>query len=525
MKIRLFAAALAAVMSLSLLTACGDETDTKTTTTTEATTTTTEDVGTTTEEEGTTTSADDETTTVGKKTTTTKKPTTTTSKKTYRTLDKNTTTTAATTGDSVNNVTEPTATGSTTTTKKTVPPRQTKTTKNLDGIFPVKVEGNAEQRAAMINNDLKGKQKVKIASDRATVQAHDHTGYAFNHHPDIAIMNGTIYVTYTQSERHEDAPGQRVVVASSKDFFNWTDPIVCGPCTPNDLMPGTVTANVPSGFYSWNGKLYMYWAARRYGPDKFDNQGRFMTNGSLEGVDTVMLATSTDGVNWSEPMPFANPPGRPRLSLTGKWYCHFGLGMAWMDYGEEPDGLSWDHYAQMSGADRQDADKRVKALNGVLTENSMFESRDNTFHIMTRSEAGYLWHHESLDNGETWSGCYPTKFTSASSMWQFGNLPDGRVFGVGSSNIALGRYPLELWVSDDGINFDTCYILRDEYDLAHSPGEIFVPKGQNSHCYGWAKGGQYGYPHYAMDDEYLYVAYSRYKEMMEITRVKLSDIL
>ncbi len=421
-------------------------------------------------------------------------------------------------------MTDPTTTTtvSTTTTSRTVPSRTKKTQPDLSHIFPVKVEGNAEERAAMINNNLNGKQKIKIASDRATVQAHDHSGYAFNHHPDIAVMNGTIYVTYTQSKRDEDAPGQRVVVASSKDFFNWSEPIVCGPCLPNDLYKGSETANVPYGFYAWNGTLYMYYAARMYGPHKFDNQGRFQTNSDLEGVDTIMLSKSTDGVNW-ETMKYTNPPSRPRLSLTGKWYCHFGLGMAWLDYGEEPDGLRWDHTGTISVGDKQDADRRVKALNGVLTENSLFESPDNTFHIMTRSEAGYLWHHESLDNGETWSGMYPTKFASASSMWQFGNLPDGRVFGVGSSNIALGRYPLELWVSDDGINFDTCYILRDEYDIAET-GETFVPKGQNSHCYGWAKGGQYGYPHYAFDGEYLYVAYSRYKEMMEITRVKLSDI-
>ena len=513
MKIRLFAAALAAVMSLALFVGCDNKGDAGTTTTTEATTTTTEETTTTVD----TTTATDDTTAASKQSTTKKVTTTkaTTTKATYRTLG--TVTTEAT--DPIN-VTE-----STTTTSRTVPSRTKTTQPDLSHIFPIRVTGNAEERAQMINNNLNGKKKIKIASDRATVQAHDHTGYAFNHHPDIAVMNGTIYVTYTQSKRDEDAPGQQVVVASSKDFFTWTDPIVCGPCTENTLYPSSVTANVPYGLVAWDGVLYQYYAARMYGAHKFDSQGRFQANNDLEGVDTVIMSKSTDGGKTWEQMKSGGYSGMPRKSLTGRWYTQQGYGMKWLNYGEEPNGLYWRHSGSMEAADQNDANNRVKKLNGVLTESSMYESPDYGFHIMVRSEAGYLWHTESLDNGETWSGLYPTKFTSASSMWQFGNLPDGRVFGVGSSDISQGRYPLELWVSDDGINFDTCYILRDEYDLAHSPGEIFVPKGQNSHCHGWAKGGQYGYPHWAIDGEYMYVTYSRHKEMMEITRVKLSDIL
>ena len=523
MKIRLFAAVLAAVLSLTLFAGCDNGKDTTTTTTTETTTTTTaEETTTTVESEETTTTTEDATTKANKKTTTTKKATTTKGKVTYQTRPKTTTTVTTAPSDAPVDATQAT-TVSTTTTKKTVPPRATKTTKDLSGIFPVKVEGSAEERAKMINNNLNGKKKIKIASDRATVQAHDHTGYAFNHHPDIAVMNGTIYVTYTQSVHDEDAPGQQVVISSSKDFFNWSEPVVCGPCQENKLCAGTETANVPYGLVAWNGTLYQYYAARQYGPNKFVN-GKFQANAELEGVDDVMMSKSTDGGKTWEVMKYGTYNGAPRLSKTGRWYSQKGYGMTWLEYGKEPNGLSWDDVGTMGAADLNDAHARVKKLNGVLTESSMFESPDYSFHIMVRSEAGYLWHTESLDNGETWSGMYPTKFTSASSMWQFGNLPDGRVFGVGSSDISQGRYPLELWVSDDGINFDTCYILRDEYDIAET-GETFVPKGQNSHCYGWAKGGQYGYPHYAFDDEYLYVAYSRYKEMMEITRVKISDIL
>ncbi len=75
-----------------------------------------------------------------------------------------------------------------------------------------------------------------------------------------------------------------------------------------------------------------------------------------------------------------------------------------------------------------------------------------------------------------------------------------------------------------GSNYhDTCYILRDEYDIAET-SDLFVGKGRNQHCPGWSKGGEYAYPYAVMDDTYLYVAYSRHKEMIEVTRVKLTEI-
>ena len=70
--------------------------------------------------------------------------------------------------------------------------------------------------------------------------------------------------------------------------------------------------------------------------------------------------------------------------------------------------------------------------------------------------------------------------------------------------------PLHLYVSKDGYNFDTGYILRDEpYNQQRS---------------GYAKGGPYAYPEVLFAGEYMYVLYSKQKEVMEISRVKLSDI-
>ena len=532
MKIRLFAAVLAAVMLMSLLVACDNGKDTTTTTTTtETTTTTTEESATTTtvEEEETTTTTEDNKTAASKKTTTTKKSTTaqTTGGKWGVQTGNKTTAVTTTTKDSVANVTDPTTTVSTTTTKKTQGSRTKTTAPAWEKYFPVQVEGTPAERSLSINNDLKGKQKVKIKSDRATVSMHDCEKYTFNHHPGIALQDGRLFVSFSQAYNDEDSPGQRLVVAHSDDFFNWSEPVVAAPTMENTLVKGKETANMPASLFAWNDTVYYFYSTYSYGPTRFDKYDRFIANGSYDDMTSQswMVKSTDGGVTWSQPELYISAPGSmPYKSLHGQWICTFGYGIRWMDAGKEPNGLYWSGSGGVSGAQINAANVRLKGqtAHSALTEDAGYQSPDYVYHTMFRSETNYMWHSESYDNGKTWTDPEPSKFYTSWSMWEFGNLPDGRVFAIGSSD-PNSRYPLELWISKDGYNFDTCYILRDEVDIAETGG-LFLPRSKNQHCPGYAKGGEYGYPHAVMDDEYLYVAYSRHKEMMEITRVKFSDI-
>ena len=539
MKVRIFAAVLAAVMSLTLFVGCDNNSDTKTTTTTtETTTTTTEETTTTAEEETTTTIEDGKTTASKKKTTTTTKKettkaTTTGSKWTIKVGDdddKNTTAVATTTttkkDEPAVNVTEPIAT-TTVSTSKTSRTRTKTTAPEWEKYFPVKVEGTPAERSLSINNDLKGKQKVKIKSDRATVSMHDCEKYTFNHHPGIALQDGRLFVSFSQAYNDEDSPGQRLVVAHSDDFFNWSEPVVAAPTMENTLVTGKETANMPASLFALNGTVYYFYSTYSYGSTRFDKYGRFIANGGYDDMTSQswMVKSTDGGVTWTQPELYTSAPGAtPYKSLHGQWICTFGYGIRWMDAGKEPNGLYWSGSGGVSGAQINAANIRLKGqtAHSALTEDAGYQSPDYVFHTMFRSETNYMWHSESYDNGKTWTDPEPSKFYTSWSMWEFGNLPDGRVFAIGSSD-PNSRYPLELWISKDGYNFDTCYILRDEVDIAETGG-LFLPRSKNQHCPGYAKGGEYGYPHVVMDDTYLYVAYSRHKEMMEITRVKFSDI-
>ena len=134
---------------------------------------------------------------------------------------------------------------------------------------------------------------------------------------------------------------------------------------------------------------------------------------------------------------------------------------------------------------------------------------------MLRCHDGVVWMSESYDNGKSWTEAFPTNFKSDTTMANFGNLPDGRYYAVANPEITYTphRYPFCLYVSNDGYDFSKVYILRDEQKEPKDPA-----------TFNWTKIGAYAYPEVLVHGDYMYVAYSQFKEVMSLTRVKLSDI-
>jgi hypothetical protein len=50
------------------------------------------------------------------------------------------------------------------------------------------------------------------------------TAWFYSHHPSLAFFKGRYYAIWSNGRRDEDAPGQRVLIASSEDFQHWTEP-------------------------------------------------------------------------------------------------------------------------------------------------------------------------------------------------------------------------------------------------------------------------------------------------------------
>ena len=437
--------------------------------------------------------------------TTSKKATTSTVIQTTDTL-KTTIATNATTTQAVTTMTNET----TTTSRRTVSRRTTVATTATKPdfaqvTFPVTPKYTTPAlSAAAVNNRIDG-EKTKITSTCSLVAEYD-PNWAFAHQNGITYFKGKYYVGWSSGVRHEDAAGQRILVASSSDNCQtWSEPMVVA--VPQMGTHGQKTL-LFAQFVATDDILYVYFIEHEYGKSHFDSNGNFIAKDDMEVIASRSAAVFTsDGVNWTEQVEFGgNSNESPRQSLSGRWFSGAGDGLnIWDDKGEYR--VKWTHLST-----EQVADARSRGAQ-LLTEASWYQTDDYVMHMMLRSNAGYVWMSESYDNGETWTDANPTCFTTDHEMFNLGRLPDGRNYFVGNSTMEAGewrRYPLELFVSEDGYNFNKAYILRDEkYQMQQQ---------------GWSKGGYFGYPEVFIHDGYMHISYSKEKEVIEVTRVKLSDI-
>jgi hypothetical protein len=335
--------------------------------------------------------------------------------------------------------------------------------------------------------------------------------WTYSHHPHITFFNGRFYAIWSNGMVNEDDIGQRVLISSSGNFYDWTSAVPLA----ESLTGEVYTA---AGFHQHDGKLTVYIGKYEYKSDSvIDGQRLPGDNGHINTKLSAM--TTTDGVSWGDlvDMNVAIVPNHgPQPTNSGRLIISGNISYPYTD---DPAGLNnW----KMAGifppamtdniVDDSESFWKLRDLMGWsvgLCEGSFYQTDDGVLHMMLRSNEDYLWVTESIDDGVTWSSPEKTSFTDNATKFHFGRLPDGRFYYVGCPNPVTRwqRNPLVLSFSNDGIVFDQHFILADEHYEMKYPG--------------MHKGGDYGYPHTMINDGYLYVIISRQKEAVELLRVKL----
>ena len=345
-------------------------------------------------------------------------------------------------------------------------------------------------------------------------------GASYCHHASIAFFKGKFYALWSNGFEHEDECGQRVMLATSDDGVTWGKPVILvEPCEVGspDLC---LTAG---GLYTNGEKLQAYFGCYGYkNAGEGDVHGRVGVMG--KHFDTFLGHTSTvDGITWTkaERMDCTTVPNHPPMpTSSGRVIISGGF---LYPYSDNPDGDGPFIDAGIDGGvfgserpwDDSDSIQFVTKQNGwdcrLICEGSFFETDDKVLHMLLRSNSEWLWLTESRDDGVTWTPPVKTGFSDDNTKFHCGRLPDGRWYVVSCPITSKGaRNPLVISLSKDGEDFDQAYIIRDEkYD------QIFD---------GLYKGGLYGYPHTLIHGGVMYVIYSKHKEAIEITRIKISDI-
>lgn len=329
--------------------------------------------------------------------------------------------------------------------------------------------------------------------------------WLYSHHPYICFFKGQFIAMWSNGMKDEDAPGQRVVFAVSKDFKKWSEPkILAIPSAYNDSLHNVLTA---VGFYQYKNTLVAYFG--EYSP--------WRTNTRL------WAKTSKDGIHWSNAVDMhlpmnANlcpqPLNNGRLLICGNFtfgYTDDKTGLRnWKLTSFYPDSL----YREDNPATFYSPAEKLGLP--PLCETSFFQTDDNVIYSLLRVTGkgwkGRLWLTVSKDNGESWSLPKETNFTDNDSKFHFGKLPNGKFYYVGIPDTLhhYDRNPLVLATSADGKFFDKQYIIANS---------IYQLKKE-----GLWKGGQYGYPYTFIKDGYMYVIISRQKEAIEAIRFKLDQL-
>jgi len=341
--------------------------------------------------------------------------------------------------------------------------------------------------------------------EATTIFAPTEHDWKYSHHQSVTAFNHRLYAIWSSSERDEDSPGQRVMY-SYMDDTGWVRPRIL--FQPDIEPDGRLRILTAGGFYEHDGTLVAY--AGDY---------------SIDRKSTRLLARKTqDGRNWSEVRDLHVPvcPNHgPERTASGRLIIS---GNTAFPYTDDPTGLTgW----KMSGIypasmesfqDNPSTFWEVAKRNNFrnLCEGSFFQTDEGVLHMLLRSTGStwpppsfHLWETRSTDQGATWDTPRETEFTNTDAKFHFGRLPDGRYYCVGNP-VQVGRIPLVLSTSRDGIHFDRHYILGEQHYKRRFDGG--------------AKGGDYSYPHSMVYEGRFYVIVARQKETEELFSVALSDL-
>jgi hypothetical protein len=341
-------------------------------------------------------------------------------------------------------------------------------------------------------------------SDREHPETAEGLGWTYQHHPDIAVWHGRLYVGWNSCQRDEDTWPSRELISSSADGRNWSKPA--------EMFPqGVSTALRMYFFHAPNGRMLVI--AGLHANDK--NDGEKVTGGIV--VRELRADHSPGGVFTLRPpdRPVTNPPP-PFAASADKGFVEAcrqllsdHLYLEQQDYGALLDPglrMKWNDPANWSG----DALLKEEATNFGKAM-CFFERKDGALVGVGK----FGWVTVSRDGGGTWM--QPVRPASLVTGW-------GKVWGQRTSD---GRYvliynpdpkrrwPLVMLTSADGVTFRDPRALHGDLPPRRYDGKAKNPGA--SYLRGLSKWNDDG----SWKDAALWFVYSLNKEEIRVIRVPL----
>ena len=184
--------------------------------------------------------------------------------------------------------------------------------------------------------------------------------WSYSHHPSVTYFQGAFYAVYSNGMRGEDEPGQRLMIASSRDFIRWSVPQLLA--EPSDGDYGTKKILTPGGIRVCDGRLTVYYTEN-------DNDGT--SNARLN--PQLYAVTSPDGKTWTRPVSLGLaifPSHAPLRLSTGRLAMTCNRAFY---YSDDPAGLRGWHKCGTAAQD-QTGQVTFEQIRPSLCEGELFES-------------------------------------------------------------------------------------------------------------------------------------------------------
>ena len=240
--------------------------------------------------------------------------------------------------------------------------------------------------------------------------------WSYSHHPSVTYFQGAFYAVYSNGMRGEDEPGQRLMIASSRDFIRWSVPQLLA--EPSDGDYGTKKILTPGGIRVCDGRLTVYYTEN-------DNDGT--SNARLN--PQLYAVTSPDGKTWTRPVSLGLaifPSHAPLRLSTGRLAMTCNRAFY---YSDDPTGLCGWHKCGTAAQD-QTGQVTFEQVRPSLCEGELFEHADGTLYCLFRNSStpydGYLWQAQSYDGGRNWTMPVRSDFSDNNTKSCFCALPDRR---------------------------------------------------------------------------------------------------
>lgn len=324
--------------------------------------------------------------------------------------------------------------------------------------------------------------------------------YQYNHGVVLFPFKGELYAQWQSSIKDEDAKETHIMFSKSSDGKRWSKPQIL--VSPNEN--GLVTNG---GWWSNGNELIAYicqWSADK----KLPKQG------------TTLYIKSTDGINWSSPLPVLNKDGKPVLGIIEQDLRALPNGRILTTFHEQPGLIAKPYYTDnLNGTEGWVRSKmqnlpHKKDMSREL-EPSWFHRPDGAVVMVFRDQNNSFRKLAAIstDNAETFSTPTLTNFPDSRAKQSAGNLPNGMAFQVSNPSGNKTRIPLVITLSKDGKLFYSAFLLR-------SGGKDLQPLRSE----GLYKRIGYSYPKSIVWNGYLYVSYATNKEDVEVSRVQISSL-